>query len=324
MKKLVLLPVLLFIILALNLYAPSIKKPLSIIGTQSPIVLAHRGSRVLAPENTLLAFQNALDFGADVIEMDVQLTKDKALVIFHDDRVDRVTNSSGRVADFTVAELQQLDVGYKFTHNNGTSFPFRGKGLHIPTPEEVFETFPDAYFNIEIKNPDLLAADLLYSAITNKNMQHHVVIGGRWCPCIRHFRQISANQKIRTSACEGEVIPFLLHAFLHTSHVWYSFFYPLQAQLLQIPTASGPYRLDTVAVFSALKHLGQHVHYWVINDPKEMARLLELGADGIITDRPDILFTTNKRGMWFGKYWVAFCFIHGENTLPPSKLSTNT
>jgi glycerophosphoryl diester phosphodiesterase len=243
---------------------------------------------VLAPENTLVAFQNALDFGADVIETDVQLTKDGALVNFHDEKVDRVTNGVGKLADFTLAELKQFDAGYKFTHDNGTTFPFRGKGIKIPTPVEVFTALPHAYFNIEIKDNDPRAAEQLYKAIVDMGMQHNVVVGGRWCESLRHFRKLSIKDKIHTSACEGEVVPFMVHSVLGTSSIWYSLFYPMVAKSLQIPTSSGPFALDSTSMFASLKWIGKHVHFWVINDPNEIRRLIQLGANGIITDRPDI------------------------------------
>jgi len=283
-----LLIVLALVVLFTKLYTPIIEPPLSILGKQDPIILAHRGSRVLFPENTIYAFQNALEFGADVIETDVQLTKEGLLVNFHDDRVDRVTNGVGRVADFTLAELKQLDAGYKFTHDNGTTFPFRGKGIHIPTPVEVFDAMPNTYFNIEIKNNDPRAAEQLYKAIVDKSMQKYVVVGGRWCESLNIFRKLSANDHIHTSACESEVVPFLVHSALGTSSLWYSLISPMVARSLQIPTRSGPFTLDTTALFASLKWIGLHVHYWVINDPDDIRRLLLLGANGIITDRADI------------------------------------
>jgi len=297
MNKLIYFTLLLFAgILFLKLYTPAVVEPLSLVGKSSPIILAHRGSRVLNPENTILAFQNAIDFGADVIETDVQLTKDGELIVFHDDEVDRVTNGVGLVANFTVEEIKKLDAGYKFTHDNGTTFPFRGKGVHLSTIAEVFDTFPNAFFNIELKNESPLSAEKLYEAIRSAkggrggDMTNQVAVVGRWCSSVKHFRRLCNKDhiKIRSSACEGEVISFILHSFFGTSSVWYSLFYSFPALSLQVPTISGPFHLDTAVIFRSLKSLGKHVHYWVINDPTEMKRLLKLGAHGIITDRPDI------------------------------------
>lgn len=96
------------------------------------LVLAHRGGGGLWPESTLYAFEHAVELGVDVLEMDVQSTKDGELVVIHDDTVDRTTNGKGRVQDLTLTEIKALDAGYTWTTDNGQSYPFRGQGPRVP------------------------------------------------------------------------------------------------------------------------------------------------------------------------------------------------
>ena len=103
------------------------------------------------PENTLHAFEGAAALGADVIETDVRSTSDGVLVVFHDATVERTTDGVGSVARMTLAELKRLDAGYRWSPDGGRTFPLRGRGLSVPTLEEVFERLPGMRFNVEPK-----------------------------------------------------------------------------------------------------------------------------------------------------------------------------
>ena len=117
----------------------------------TPTVIGHRGSAGEAPENTLLSFECALADGAAILESDVHLTRDGVPVLIHDDAVDRITEGSGRVADFSLDALRHLDAGYRFTPDQGRTHPYRGRGLRVPTLQEAFAAFPGARFNLELK-----------------------------------------------------------------------------------------------------------------------------------------------------------------------------
>src|SRR5687768_14873397 len=104
---------------------------------KTPMLVAHRGGAGLKPENTLAAFLDAdALWQADMIELDVHATADGHCVVIHDPTVDRTTNGSGAVAAMTLAELQSLDAGYRFTADGGRSFPMRGQGIRVPTIED--------------------------------------------------------------------------------------------------------------------------------------------------------------------------------------------
>src|SRR5438128_68162 len=123
-----------------------------------PLLFAHRGASAHAPENTLAAFELGSRTGADVLELDVHLTRDQRVVVIHDATVDRTTDGKGAVAELDYAALARLDAGARF--RPGSGFPFRGKRLGLPLLEEVLAAFPRAAFNIEIKAPGAVAAVL--------------------------------------------------------------------------------------------------------------------------------------------------------------------
>ena len=118
------------------------------------LVFAHRGGGGLYPENTLEAFRYSAKIGVDVLELDVHSTSDGALVVMHDGSVDRTTDGSGKISEMTLEAVKKLDAGYKFSSDNGLSFPFRGKGITIPTLQEIFDALPEMTFNVEPKQAE--------------------------------------------------------------------------------------------------------------------------------------------------------------------------
>lgn len=115
-------------------------------------------------ENTIPSMQAAFDLGADVVELDVRLTKDKKLAVFHDFALEYRTNASGLVGDYTMAELKDLDIGYGYTADKGQTFPFRGKGLGLmPELAEVFSAFPGKELLINVKDGDVETYQVLWT-----------------------------------------------------------------------------------------------------------------------------------------------------------------
>lgn len=278
----------------LTVEAPKKAKPFY-TGLPQPAVFAHRGGAKLWPENTLFAFRHAWELGVDVLELDVHGTKDGAVVVIHDETVDRTTNGQGAVRDLTLAEIQALDAGYWFTTDGGKTYPYRGQGIRIPTLEEVFDAFPDARFNIEIKSNDPPIVATVADLIERKGLQDRVIVGS--------FKQdISDEIRLRmphvaTFASEGEVRSFWIWQNLRLARAWRTV-----PDTLQVPpsyTIKG-YRVSVVTprFVRAAHNLGIRVDVWTIDDPAEMARLLEMGVDGIMSDRPDILVNVLKdRGL---------------------------
>jgi glycerophosphoryl diester phosphodiesterase len=250
--------------------------------TARPLVIAHRGGAGLWPENTLHAFERAFELGADVLELDVRSSADGELVVFHDTTLARTTDGAGRVAEKTVAELKRLDAGHRWTADGGKSFPFRGRGLTVPTLREVFERLPDARFNVEPKDESRESIARLCRLVRERGMTERVVVGSFRQSLIEEFRR--ACPEVATAAGPVEAGKFLA---LYESGLAKSFSPAMQA--LQIPEHAGGVRVLTKELVAAARERNLQVHAWTINDEAAMRRLIDAGVDGIMTDYPDRL-----------------------------------
>ena len=246
-----------------------------------PLLLAHRGGAALAPENTLPAFLNGVRFGVDALELDVRLTADDQVVVFHDETLERTTTGRGKVREQTLDELKQVDAGYHFTNDDGATYPFRDQGVTIPTLAEVYAAFPAHLINIDIKDPLPEAVEHLAEVIEQAGATDRTIVGSFHNDILTHFRNLAPE--VATAASEGETRAFYLLNLVGLGRLHR----PL-GDVYQIPTSAGPAQLATPHFISNAHRLNQAVHYWTIDDPDEMRRLLEMGADGIITDRPDL------------------------------------
>lgn len=251
---------------------------------ERPLVLAHQGGAGLWPSNTLLAFRNAWALGADVLELDLHLSLDGALVVLHDDTVDRTTDGSGPVAALTVAQLRELDAGYRFEAEDG-SFPYRGEGVRVPILAEVFESLPDARFNLEIKpggERGRRAAEALCALLRERGLEHRALVVSFHDEALAAFRERCPG--VARAAGPGEVrLAWLL------SRVGLGRLYRPRVEALQVPEASGSLRIVDAPLLATAARKNVAVHVWTIDDADDMRRLLSLGVDGLITDRPDRL-----------------------------------
>jgi glycerophosphoryl diester phosphodiesterase len=245
-----------------------------------PLTFAHRGGAASWPENTLEAFRGALASGCSHLETDLRVTRDGELVLMHDARVDRTTNGTGEVSAFTLAELQRLDAGYRFSPD-GVTFPWRGRGLTVPTFAELCAAAPAARFNVEIKERspfDLPGA--LVSFIERQGIADRIVVAAERHELVRDFRRRSGG-RVATSASRRECLKFWF-----ASRLGLTSFLRLPYQALQIPVRVGRATLVTPSLLDAAHREGLAVHVWTIDDPGEMKRLLDLGVDGLMSDHP--------------------------------------
>ena len=241
--------------------------------------IAHRGGAAVRPEHTLLAYDGALDDGADVLELDVHATSEGVLVVMHDDTVDRTTDGTGLIRELTFAEIGQLDAGYDFTTDDGATFPYRGTGLVVPTLEEVFQTHPDVPYVIEIKQEEPSIVDSFVEVVREYGIQDQMVGAAFSDDVVRELRAVAPE--IETSMGEADTIRFYTQSLGGVGPG-----YEPPARFLQVPT-----EFRGIAVFhddfvSSARALGLKIHVWTINDPTEMRTLLEMGVDGLITDYP--------------------------------------
>ncbi|MFT5196363.1 MAG: glycerophosphoryl diester phosphodiesterase [Candidatus Promineifilaceae bacterium] len=253
-----------------------------------PVVIAHQGGDGIRPSNTMAAFTHAVDLGVDVLEMDIHSTKDGVLVAIHDDTVDRTTNGTGRVQDFTFAELQQLDAGYNWPTLAEESLradrPFRGKGITIPSLEEVLIAFPDVPLNIEIKQqePSIVAPFCELLKKYDRMGPNQVLVPSFHPETITEFREICPG--VPTAVVQNEVVTFFVLNKLQLHRIWSP-----PAEAFQVPRESAGLTIITSSFVHNLQNHGVIVHPWTINSQSEMRNMLELGVDGIITDYPNRL-----------------------------------
>ncbi|WKZ38869.1 MAG: glycerophosphodiester phosphodiesterase [Anaerolineales bacterium] len=247
-----------------------------------PLVIAHQGGDHLWPGNTMLAFQNAVDLGADVLEMDLHITSDGVLILMHDETVDRTTDGTGEIEAMTLAELKQLDAGYDWTRDDGATHPFRGQGATVPTMEEVFTAFPDMRMTIELKKTNASMAKPFCELIRQYNMENKVLIASFHDERLQEFRRECPG--VATSSARQETTVFVLMTKVYLG----SFFTP-HFFSLQVPQESSGITVMTPSFVRAAHARNLAVEPWTINDEETMRKFIDWGVDGIITDRPDLM-----------------------------------
>ncbi|WP_160031791.1 glycerophosphodiester phosphodiesterase [Paenibacillus sp. An7] len=231
---------------------------------KKPLIIAHRGAKGEAPENTIAAFELALQQGCDAFELDIHLSQDGEIMVIHDDTVHRTTNGNGYVKEMTRAELQQLDAG--------SWFDSAYEGESIPTLREVFELAPrHLMINVEIKGGISEGVEeKLVALLEEYDLYDHVVVSSF------HFDSLRTLEKLNSKVKTG-----LLYAQNFT-----------RPELL--PTTAGvsafslhPYFIHLEETnFRSVQKEGMQMYAWTVNEESVMLKLLEKGIDGIITDYP--------------------------------------
>jgi glycerophosphoryl diester phosphodiesterase len=239
-----------------------------------PRIFAHRGFAA-APglvENTIPAFQAALELGATHIESDIQVTKDGIAVLFHDDDLLRVAGLPQRIEEIESQQLLEIDLG---------------GGVRIPTLREALTLLPDARFNLDLKvsagiNPTV-------ALIRELEAEQRVLLTS-FSDARRKAAILQFNGSVASSAGRARVLGIWFAAKLGLNGMVRRLTAPVQA--LQIPTSKGLIRFDSPGFISAVSSAGLELHYWTINEPSEMKRLIGLGAHGIVTDRTELAVNT--------------------------------
>jgi glycerophosphoryl diester phosphodiesterase len=262
--------------------------PLFARAPDRPLVIAHRGGMHLWPENTLHALQQAAALGADMLEMDLWTTADGAIMVLHDRTVDRTTDGTGDVRGLTLSGVRELDAGYRWTQDGGRTFPHRGQGLRIPTLEEVLVALPEARLNLEIKQNEPPMAAQLCDLLRTHGAQSRVLVASFHAAAIEQFRRVCPE--VATSATSGEAQRFVALQLLPSPP------YVPPARALQLPYRLGAAPILTGPLVRAAHQANLQVHAFTVNDTTTMRRLLELGVDGIVTDRPDLMLQLLGRG----------------------------
>jgi glycerophosphoryl diester phosphodiesterase len=239
-----------------------------------PVLYAHRGAAAELPENTLPSFHRAIEVGATALETDVHLTRDGHVVVSHDPTGARAAGVHRAIRDATLAEVRAWDVGRTFRERRGgPPGPFT-----MPTLEELVAAFPGVPINVDIKQHDAAAAAAVVAVVRRLRAEARVLLtsfDGGTIRSVRRFGYEGPTGLAETEIARLAFLPAAVHGL-----------FPLRGTAAQIPTRVGPFRLDRRALVDRAHALGLEVHYWTINDPAEAERLIQLGADAIMTDDP--------------------------------------
>lgn len=246
---------------------------------KNPIAFAHRGGALESPENTREAFQHAVNLGFNYLETDARLTADGVPIAFHDARIDRVSNREGAINEMTWDELSELII-----------HPEQDGGGHLVSFEQLLAEFPETRLNIDAKE----------AAVVQPLLDVLITAGALDRVCLSSFsdrRNESIARQLKDRGCVGqgpfETIKTVVRGRLGQSSS------AARNRPLQIPANLGPLRVAASALIDAAHNFGSAVHVWTVDDPARMHELLDLGVDGIMTDRPSVLRAVLiERGQW--------------------------
>lgn len=239
------------------------------------LVVAHRGASASAPENTMAAYQLAVEMGADAIEVDVHLTRDGKLAVIHDETLDRTTDRTGAIASMTLKQIRAADAGHTFEAGDG-SFPFRGKKLRVPTLDEVLGWLPDGVG---------LAIEVKARAATAPTVA-----------ALKGSRVRAANAVHLISFDEGAIDeahnldPDLATGYLlvPSQPIDQALTYAVEAGHAAIFPWEGDLGLDPLPILAQAQTYGRLVGCYVVNEPERMQHLAALGLWGFVTDVPGV------------------------------------
>jgi glycerophosphoryl diester phosphodiesterase len=252
-------------------------------GLRPTLHISHRGGSALAPENTRVAFDAAVQrWRTDMLELDVHLTGDGELVVAHDPTLQRCTDGEGRIVDFALGELQRLDAGYRFTTDGGRTFPFRGKGVRLPTLREVLRAYPGLRLNVELKPDTPGGPEALAREVRDNAAESRVCLGSELdsvgekllslLPDVAHFYPREALSQAVVAVKSGGTL---------AADSPYS--------VLDMPYRFGDVVLVDADFLAAAGRASKWVNVWTVDAEEDMRTLVALGVGGIMTDRPDLL-----------------------------------
>lgn len=245
-----------------------------------PIAFAHRGASSSKPENTMAAFETAINLGYQYIETDVHLTRDNNLIAFHDDRLDRVTDKSGIISEMDWDDIRLARV-------DGTE--------PIPLFSDLLKAFPEVRINVDPKSDDAVAP--LLKCLEDFNALGRVCLGSFSGDRLKRAR-VAVGRSLCTSTSPVEVLNLRL-ASLTPKKLGHFLLSTLGADCIQVPVLQYGIRIIDPAFIRCAHDLGLKIHVWTINEEAEMHRLLDLGVDGLMSDNAELLKAVlQSRNLW--------------------------
>lgn len=254
--------------------------------TGRTLVIPHGGGDGLFPENTMYAFEKTMAMGADVVDVDVRKSREGVLVAFHDASVERITGSKGRVNALTFSELSKLDAGWSFSRS--TAHPFRSQGITIPSIEAILKRFPKTLLSLDLKDESKDMIRPTCDLLRRYGRTNDVFVGSNNDAQILEFRKVCPG--VRTSATMVDV-----YAARDARARNDASFTP------DVTVDQPPYRIGSNTLVDSKSLAWAHAHgiailTWVVNDPKDLQHLVDIGVDGIYTSYPDRLLKILARG----------------------------
>ena len=266
---------------------PVVRESKKALEFDNPIVLANRGGLFGAPENTLSAFTNSASLGVHGFSVDIRLTKDEEILVFHDEYIDNTTNLTGKIADFTLKELKNADAGYQFTEGNG-DYPFRGKGEKLLSLKELLDRFPHMFVSINMKeSPDTYEGSLmpskLWRLIEEVSAVDRVAVTSSYDEQIDRFN-LYAQNRVATGAGDDEVKKSYAAYASQFGHL-----YKPQVDMFQVTEKLGIFSLSSEGFISFLSKLNIPVYYKDVDNRNTILALINNGAAGFITSKPELV-----------------------------------
>jgi glycerophosphoryl diester phosphodiesterase len=240
-------------------------------------VIAHRGASGSAPENTMAAFGLAVRQGADAIELDVRLTADGVPVVLHDAMLDRTTSGHGPLGSLSLAQVQELDAGARFTPDRGRTFPFRGSGVRVPALAVVLQEFPRMPILVEVK--EIAAQEAVRRVILEAGAAERCVLASEQHAALELFRE----PPFVTAASGAEI------GALYRSVLFRRVPARVPYRCLSVPVRHRGLPVPTRAFVAAARRLGCPVHVWTVNDAATAQTLWGRGVAGMVTNYPELI-----------------------------------
>lgn len=246
----------------------------------SVLAFAHRGGayhpEIEGLENTLEAFQHAVQLGYTHLETDVHVTADGALLAFHDDVLDRVTDRKGPIGSLRLAEVREARIGGR---------------AEIPALADLWDALPGCRFNVDLKSDG--AVRPLADFISARQAHDRILVGSFSHRRVREFRRLTEG-RVATAASSVEIVAAITAPHLAAARAVVA-----GADAFQVPHRRRGVPVATRHLVERAHRLGMHVHVWTIDRPEEMRELLDRGVDGLFTDRTDTLKSVlRERGQW--------------------------
>jgi len=254
-----------------------------------PQIIAHQGSSLELPPNTIEAFELAINQGADIIELDIWQTKDGIWTVIHDENLSKITGIDKSIGDISLSQVRAFDAGFGFYKNNPGIIKDKNIHYHIPSLEQIFKKFPNQRINIEVKDSDESGLIKLIELINRYNMQDNILVVSSHYKVIKKFRKLT-KYKIATAASRSDIKRMMFWSWIP--------FYLNKFDAFQLPFYSETikkYGMNLPDWIKEKQEMDLEVHYWTLDNSKDIMHAVSIGANGIITNKPGVVYDILKR-----------------------------